>query len=261
MSEDNRRICDYIDTLVSDLDSARAAVVNLKKRVFDLKSAAHEDRLEFGRFQATVIRHSGPYPGYAREETNDEFADQESRRPIQYHADSHAVVRNRHPYQHIPARRATTSALACLTSTSKPAHKASRTSTTATARKLAAPTATARKLAAPYKRTSTSPPSAGLSEVSSPDSSADTCSVRSATPPPAIGSLVYVIGGKKITGLRDIVHKVVDHSGTTFSLVRTADNPRETPQKRKHTSLKLVDPDDPENTPKKRKALPITDID
>ena len=251
MSDDNRRICDYIDNLVSDLDSARAAVDNLKKRVSDLEFAAHENRLEFGRFQATVIRHSGPYPGYAREETNDEFADQESRRPIQYHTDPHAVVRNRHPYQHIPARRAASSALACLTSTSKPAHKASRTSTTATAR----------KLAAPYKRTYTSPPSAGRSEVSSPDSSADTCSVRSATPPPAIGSLVYVIGGKKITGLRDIVHKVVDHSGTTFSLVRTADNPRETPQKRKHTSLELIGPDDPESTPQKRTASPIESID
>lgn len=64
-----------------------------------------------------------------------------------------------------------------------------------------------------------------------------TSSVRTVPPPPAVDSLVHVIGGKKIAAGKGVLYRVTRTTGDTFSYVEDANIPGGEEHYKKNTSL------------------------
>ena len=84
-----------IESFTSELITARTAIASLRRRIVDLKVSAYEDRDDFDRFRAFILRRIGPTPEYPRIETADEIALRLERSPRTYTTDPHEVVRDR----------------------------------------------------------------------------------------------------------------------------------------------------------------------
>ena len=210
MSADEARF----ESITQELITARTAIGSLRNRIVDLETAAFEDRADLDRFRNFILANLPPSTEYPRSETANEIVLRLERAPRAYAADPHRVVRERNPYPYFPADSAGTS-------------------------DAAPPPGTLAITDGATLQNPDNSPSSATNSVRS-DSSTSTVSVRPVPPPPPIGTLVYVVGGKKIARLKGVPHLVLGRIGKSYSSVRRSDDPTETPRKRKSSCLEVI---------------------